>query len=86
MGFTAKNLTKLQPKKRVFSTDYKSQTGSGQTAAIGITIWLALGIAMEIFCEATNKRLQWIARPVRGTPKNAALNSRKDSVFAAYSA
>jgi hypothetical protein len=28
MGFTAKNLTKLQPKTHVFSTDYKSQTGS----------------------------------------------------------
>jgi hypothetical protein len=28
MGFTAKNLTKLQPKMRVFSTDYKSPTGA----------------------------------------------------------
>jgi competence CoiA-like predicted nuclease len=28
MGFTAKNLTKLQPKTRIFSTDYKSQKGS----------------------------------------------------------
>jgi hypothetical protein len=31
MGFTAKNLTKLQPKTHVFSTDYKSPTGSKQT-------------------------------------------------------
>jgi hypothetical protein len=28
MGFTAKNLTTLQPKTRVFSTDYNSPTGS----------------------------------------------------------
>jgi hypothetical protein len=28
MGFTAKNLTKLQPQRLVFSTDYKSLTGS----------------------------------------------------------
>jgi hypothetical protein len=28
MGFTAKNLTKLQPKTHVFSTDYKSPTGA----------------------------------------------------------
>jgi hypothetical protein len=28
MGFTVKNLTKLQPKRLVFSTDYKSPTGS----------------------------------------------------------
>jgi hypothetical protein len=28
MGFTAKNLTKLQPKTRIFSTDYNSPTGA----------------------------------------------------------
>jgi hypothetical protein len=28
MGFTAKNLTKLQPKTLIFSIDYKSPTGS----------------------------------------------------------
>jgi hypothetical protein len=30
MGFTAKNLTKLQPKTLIFSTDYKSPTGSNK--------------------------------------------------------
>jgi hypothetical protein len=45
-----------------------------QTAQIAVLVKpqykiSALGIAAEIFCEATNKRLQRIARPVRGTPK-----------------
>jgi hypothetical protein len=36
MGFTAKNLTKLQPKTRVFSTDYKSPTGSKGLIILGV--------------------------------------------------
>jgi hypothetical protein len=43
----------------------------------------ALGIAAEIFCEATNKRLQRIARP-EGERPNLHLKNTVEQQFIAF--
>jgi hypothetical protein len=60
-----------------FKIKSKQSQKKGLNAFCGIVISFlhpkrgifALGIAVEIFCEATNKRLQRIARPVGERPK-----------------
>jgi hypothetical protein len=44
-------------------------------------VFFALGIAAEIFCEATNKRLQRIARPAGERPNLIIKSGAKSILF-----
>jgi hypothetical protein len=58
MGFTAKNLTKLQPKTRVFSTDYKSSQALSFENKATLFFYKQQPIQMRIVGEVPHPRLK----------------------------